>query len=88
MSDETRPEDTDPDTQPDTSGEQNTPPDDVSAGQDGEQPDTDQDTPEDTDPAALDADDDPDSLVGDLTEPDIDLDHLDVVPDDDGGDES
>lgn len=35
---------------------------------------------------ALDAgDEDPDSMAGDLTYPDVDLSHLEVAPDEDGG---
>lgn len=84
MSDETRPDEGD--TSTDTGGEQNTAPDDVSAGHPGEHDDAGQDTHEDTLPA-LDADDNPDELAGDLTEPDIDLSFLEVDPDEDGGDD-
>ena len=46
--------------------------------------DTDQLTIDDL--PALDDDDEPDELVGDLTDPDIDLSFLEVEEDEDGGD--
>lgn len=71
-------------TRPDTD-EHDDPAQGVSPGQAGEQPAS-TEAPEVPLPA-LDADDDPDALAGDFTDPDVDVD-LDVEPDEDGGDDA
>lgn len=81
MSDETRPDA--PDTTADTPVTEQTPQEGIPAGQDRHD-----DPPEqDTIGVALDADDDPDSLAGALTTPDLDLSHLETAEDEDGGDD-
>lgn len=82
--DETRPDQTD--TGPALTGAAEAPQDAAPAPETAPDDHDQADTPEDAPPALDDGDEDPDALAGDLTDPDVDLSHLEVVPDEDGGD--